>query len=130
MNKVELSAVEGGGAPARSDFEKLGEDAAVLVRGAFSLVNDLFEEFGKEDRELEKRGEGISEEGSRFLRLSRDYPVGVAVVSGFAGLVIGAVAGGMVSRAARGAGIHPFQGFQKFSQRVPRLVSRLAKRAA
>jgi hypothetical protein len=130
VNKVELSAVSGGERSAGTDFEKLGENAATLVRGAFSVVNDLMEEFGKEGQESEGADAQSPDGEGRLVRLSRDYPVGVAVASGFAGFVIGAVAVGMMSRGMRKSGIHPIQSFQKFSQRVPRLMSRLAKRAA
>ena len=130
MNKVELSAVGEGGSTSGTDFEKLGENAANLVRSAFSVVSDLMEEFVKESGDVQGAGAPEASEEGSLLRLSRDYPVGIAIASGVTGMVIGAVAAGMMSRAVRKSGIHPIQNFQKFSRRVPKLVSRLGKRAA
>jgi hypothetical protein len=69
MNKIELSAVEGGDTPVRTDFEKLGENAATFVRSAFSVVSDLMDEFEKEGVASVEAGAPPSGEERNFLRL-------------------------------------------------------------
>ncbi len=124
-----MEARDAGGGGAR-EFEKLGENAASIVRGTFSVVSDLMEELGEENR---LRALSEEDEGStvgRFRALSAQYPVAVAVAAGFAGLLTGAVAAGAVSYTLRGSRRTPNEKLKRLSQAVPRLVNRWAKKVA
>lgn len=122
-------------AGAERDFERLGENAASLVRGTFSVVNDLMEELSGESR-MRSAVTGESEEGEeespqgRFRSLSARYPVAVAVAAGFAGLLTGAVAAGAVSYSLREGRRTPNEQLRRLSRAVPRLVNRWAKKVA
>ena len=113
---------------ASRDFEKLGENAASIVRGTFSVVNDLMEELNEESRLRSAPEEG--EDVGRFRALSARYPVAVAMAAGFAGLLTGAFAAGAIGYTLSENRRSPNEQLRRFSRAVPRLVNRWAKKVA
>jgi hypothetical protein len=103
-----------------TDLEKLGENAASLVRGTFAAMNDFLEEFQNEEERERMRG--------RMQEFRDRYPQAVTVAAVAAGAI---TVGALVWYLRSGTQGQKFtKNLRKISRTVPRVVNRVVKRVA
>jgi len=103
-----------------TDFGKLGENAASLVRGTFAAMNDFFEEFQNEEEREQMRG--------RMQEFRDRYPQAVTVAAVAAGAI---TVGALVWYLRGGTQSQKFtKNLRKIFRTVPRVVNRVVRRVA